>query len=142
MKKRIYTYSVAMIMMLAILVSCSSPSQKVENAKADLKDAKQEQLDSIADYELFKQQSEERIANNEKIIADFKASRAANKKAIKDSEQRMIDELEQRNINMRKKIIEYKENGKDEWAAFKIEFGHDMDELGKAIKGLTVNETK
>lgn len=142
MKKRIYTYSVAMIMMLAILVSCSSPSQKVENAKADLKDAKQEQLDSIADYELFKQQSEERIANNEKIIADFKASRAANKKAIKDSEQRMIDELEQRNINMRKKIIEYKENGKDEWAAFKTEFGHDMDELGKAIKGLTVNETK
>ena len=73
MKKRIYTYSVAMIMMLAILVSCSSPSQKVENAKADLKDAKQEQLDSIADYELFKQQSEERIANNEKIIADFKS---------------------------------------------------------------------
>ncbi len=142
MKKGIYTITLSVITMLTILVSCSSPSQKVENAKADLKDAKQEQQDSIADYESFKQQSEERIAQNEKIIADFKASRIANKQAIKASEQRMIDELEQRNINMRKKIVEYKENGKDKWEDFKAEFGHDMDELGEAIKGLTVNNEK
>ncbi len=140
MKKRIHTLSI--IMVITILVSCSSPSQKVENAKADLNDAKQEQQDSIADYESFKQQSEERIANNEKIIADFKASKVANKKAITVSEQRMIDELEQRNINMRKKIIDYKENGKDKWEEFKAEFGHDMDELGEALKGLTINNTK
>jgi hypothetical protein len=136
------TYTIAGILIASIFVACSSPSQKVETAKADLKDARQEQKDSVADYKLFKQQSEERIANNEKTIAAFKASRAAGKKQITESEQKMIDDIEQRNIDMRKKIAKYKENGKDNWAAFREEFNHDMDELGTALTGLTVNNTK
>jgi hypothetical protein len=136
------TYTIAGILIASIFVACSSPSQKVETAKADLKDARQEQQDSVTDYKLFKQQSEERIANNEKTIAAFKASRVAGKKQITESEQKMIDDLEQRNIDMRKKITEYKENGKDNWAAFREEFNHDMDELGTALTGLTVNNTK
>ena len=43
---------------------------------------------------------------------------------------------------MRKKIADYEENGKDKRAAFREEFNHDMDDLGSALKGLTVNNTK
>ena len=78
------------------------------------------------------------IDENEKAIIFYKNQIRAESRKITDAEQKMIDELEQRNINFRIKIKEYKENGKDEWKAFKVEFKHDMDELGIAIKGLTV----
>lgn len=138
MKNIYYTIIISAVI---TMIACTSPSQKVENAKTDLKDARQEKLDSVADYELFKQESEERIHKNEVAIEAFKARMASDKKHMKENDQKMIDELEQRNINMRKRIAEYKENGKDEWSAFKVEFTHDMDELGTAVKNITVQNT-
>ena len=146
MKKINFTLLFATSLSAAILSACNSPSQKVENARVDLIIAKQElsqaQKDSAADYELFRKQSEERINNNEKVIAAFKERMLTDKKQIKASDQKIIDKLEERNINLRKKIEEYKENGKDKWSAFKLEFNHDMDEMGTALKDLTVNNTK
>ncbi len=43
---------------------------------------------------------------------------------------------------MKKKMENYKEEGKDKWEIFKAEFSHDMDELGKAFKDLTVKNVK
>ena len=37
---------------------------------------------------------------------------------------------------------EYNQEGKENWEKFKTEFSHDMDELGKAFKDLTVKNTK
>ena len=68
----------------AIATGCNSPATKVENAKQDLKEAKQElsqeQKDSVADYAAFRKESEERIAGNEKIITAFKERMATDKK--------------------------------------------------------------
>ncbi|MDP1725241.1 MAG: hypothetical protein Q8M15_00555 [Bacteroidota bacterium] len=146
MKKIIFTITAAGFMLATILSGCNSPSKKVENAQENLEEARQElsqaQRDSVADFELFKKESEERINNNDKLIAAFKERMATDKKQIKEEDQKIIDNLEQKNINMRKKIEEYKENGKDKWEAFKVEFNHDMDELADALKGLTVKNTK
>lgn len=138
MKNIYYTIIISVVI---TMIACSSPSQKVENAKTDLKDARQEKLDSVADFESFKKESEERILKNEVAIDAFKAKMVSSKKHIKENDQKMIDELQQRNINMRKRIAEYKENGKDEWSAFKVEFSHDMDELANAVKNITVQNT-
>jgi len=37
---------------------------------------------------------------------------------------------------------DYKQDGKENWEKFKAEFNHDMDELGKAFKDLTINNIK
>ena len=37
---------------------------------------------------------------------------------------------------------DYKVEGKDKWEKFKTEFSHDMDELGKGFKDLTVKNIK
>lgn len=128
-----------------IFMACNSPAKKVENAQENLKEAKtelkQSKIDSIADYEIFKAESELRIQNNEKIIAAYKERMRTDKKAIKANDQKMIDELEERNINMRRKVETFKNEGKDNWQDFKVEFNHDMDELGTALKNLTVKNT-
>jgi hypothetical protein len=132
--------------LLAFTLSCNSPEKKVENAKQDLKEAKaelsQEQKDSVADFMSFKRESDERILANEKIIQAYKERMKIAKRKIKKADQKRVDELEQRNIDMRKKMEDYEANGKDKWEAFKQEFNHDMDDLGKALKNLTVKNTQ
>jgi predicted nucleic acid-binding Zn-ribbon protein len=132
--------------LVAFTLSCNSPERKVENAKQDLKEAKaelsQEQKDSVENFLNFKRESEERIFANEQTIQAYKDRMKTDKRKIKKADQKRIDELEQRNIDMRKKIEDYQANGKDNWEAFKQEFNHDMDDLGKALKNLTVKNTK
>lgn len=146
MKKSIIKLSGSLFIAAIIVSSCNSPAKKVENAQENLNEAKEEYTqaykDSIADYQLFRTTSEERIASNEKVIAAFKAKIASDKRKLKSNDQKMIDEFEQKNIDMRKKMEEYKESTKDQWVEFKKEFNHDMDELGKAIHDLTVKNTK
>ncbi|MFN0047523.1 MAG: hypothetical protein ACKVOU_00200 [Cytophagales bacterium] len=43
---------------------------------------------------------------------------------------------------MKKKMDDYKEDGKENWEKFKTEFNHDMDEIGNAFKDLTVKNVK
>jgi hypothetical protein len=37
---------------------------------------------------------------------------------------------------------DYKVDTKEQWESFKTEFSHDMDEMGKAFKDLTVKNVK
>ncbi|MES2779513.1 MAG: hypothetical protein V4651_06395 [Bacteroidota bacterium] len=146
MKNSILTIVTAGTIAATIISGCNSPATKVENAKEDLKEARQElsqeQKDSVADYTAFKKESEERIARNEQIIAAFKDRMVTDKRQLQKADQQMIDKLEQRNIDMRKKMEDYRTDGKDNWEAFKREFSHDMDDLGASIKNLTVKNTK
>jgi len=136
----------AAIIMVGIIYSCDSPTKKVEKAQENLSNAEMEldqaQKDSIQDFENFKLESEIRISDNERVIVAYRQRMLNEKNKFKVEDQKRIDEIEQRNINMRKKIAEYKAEGKDKWISFKQEFNHDMDDLGSAIKNLGVKNTK
>ena len=82
------------------------------------------------------------IAANDQIIADLKATIQHDKKAAKADYKSKVSALEQKNAEMKKKMEDYRQDGKDRWQAFKAEFSHDMDELGKAFKDLTVKNVK
>lgn len=146
MKKSIFTILATGYILITVLAECNSPSKKVENAKENLEQATQElnqaQKDSVVEFLSFKKASEDRINDNEKVIAAFKTRMVSDKKKIKVTDQKIIDDLEQKNINMRKKIDEYQEKGKDEWLAFKIGFNKEMDELGESIKNISFKNTK
>jgi predicted nucleic acid-binding Zn-ribbon protein len=142
MKNSILTLTTLVVFTLG----CTSSEKKVENAKEDLKEAKaelnQEQKDSVADYLTFKKGIEDRISENEKGIEAFNVRLKNSKNKNWAADQKRVDELEQRNINMRKKLEDYEANGKDNWKAFKTEFNHDMDDLGQALKNLSIKNTK
>ncbi len=82
--------------------------------------------------------AEEKINSYEKIIAEFKARIANEKKENIVNYEKILVELEQKTSGMKKKLVEYKEKGIDKWDSFKLKFDHDMDELGKALKNFTV----
>lgn len=149
MKKSFLFLAVAVFIAGAMLTNCQSSGQKVEKAKDKVQDAKSEvkeaqiNLDnSIAEYALFKKESDAKIAANEKRIADLKIKIANGKQESKAIYDKDIAWLEKTNIDLKTKLDSYNVEGKEKWEIFKTEFNHDMDELGKAFNNLTVNNIK
>jgi phage-related minor tail protein len=103
----------------------------VVEAKKELKEAKQ---DSISDYQKFKKDSEVRIKNNEKDIADLKAKLVKENKKNKAEYQKKVNAVEVKNSELKKTLNNYKEEGPDKWTAFKNNFNNTLDEIGKSMK--------
>jgi len=91
----------------------------------------------MKDIESYRKEAADKISANDKIIADFKARVKNNKDQIKEDYDKTIADLEQRNKEMKKKMDDYKVDGKEMWETFKTQFSHGMDELGKAFTDLT-----
>ena len=143
MKYTILILVVTVFMTGIILSSCQSSTKKVENARNKVIEAElglnQALKDSIQQY---KKESEEKISYYEKSIAEFKAKIANRKKEDKAIYEKKLAMLEQKNTELKKILSDYKDEGQDKWTSFKNEFNHDMDELGKAFKDLTVNNVE
>lgn len=129
---------------------CKSPTEnkaitKTAEAKENLADAK-ETLDKakkeyVLRYEAFKLESDSKIAENEKIIAELKKKAKMESNAAKEDFEKELAVLEQKNQSLKEKMSYYKDEGDDKWESFKLEFDSDMDNLGKALKDITKNNT-
>ncbi len=142
MKKLSLIFSALILLAGTELISCNTSAEKVEKAEDEVKVAN-ENLDEanaeyLADVQQFKLETNQKIADNAKSIADFNARIATDKKLAKAEYKEKIAALELKNTDMQKKMADYKADGKDGWAKFKEEFNHYMDELGKALKDFTV----
>jgi outer membrane murein-binding lipoprotein Lpp len=147
MKKTIFTLAAAMFVAGTILSGCSSPEQKVENAKEDVKDAKQDlsqaQNEAAAtEFQKFKNESNSRIAVNENRIAELKAEMKTESTESRERDEKKIDALEKRNHELKQRLEAYNDDGKSDWQEFKKEFNHDMEGIGDAFKDITVRNTK
>ncbi len=127
-----------------LLTGCKSPAQKedaaqtkVDEAQQDLK-AAQIKVASQEEWATFKSESELKIKDNEIRIAELKVKMKKPGKVFDALYQKRIDDLEKRNLEMRVRMETYEKNQSD-WESFKTEFNHDMDELGNALKDITVN---
>jgi len=142
MKKSILAMAAFTCIAGAIVTSCNTSADRVENAQENViqanKDLDQANQEYLADIENYRVETASRIAANEQAIADFNAGLEHERKAVRAEHKRKIAELEQKNREMKMKMDNYKEEGKENWEKFKTEFSHDMDELGKAFKNLTV----
>jgi hypothetical protein len=129
-----------------IMSGCNTPAQKLENAQNNV-DAANQDLDEanqeyLADVEKYRKETADRIAENERSINEFNARVESDKQEAKEDYRKKIMALEQKNSDMKKKMDDYKIEGKEGWEKFKTEFSHDMDEVGQAFKDLTVKNVK
>jgi rubrerythrin len=150
MKKTILTFAVTLLMAGSILTSYGQePDRKSEKARENLKEAKQDEIaakkdlkeaqkDSASEYQQFKIDENKKIQSNDKNIADFKVRIAKKKKENRAQYEKKLSVLEQKNTDLKKRLNDFKDNGKDNWASFKREFNHDMEQLGKSLKNFTI----
>ncbi len=104
---------------------------------------KEAQQDSVSDFKKFKKDSEAKIKDNEKKIADLKVKHSQMGAKELVDHQNKVSALEQKNTKLKSKLSSFKEDdSKGNWESFKVDFKHDMDELGKAMKDFSVNNKK
>jgi septal ring factor EnvC (AmiA/AmiB activator) len=143
MKKTILT---AAFLSGIILTSCSTPAEKVVKAEENVTEASKD-LDKAtkeyeADIEACRKQTAEKIEANNQSLADFKVRIAHEKKETKAEYHKKMAELEQKNSDMKKKMDDYKADGKENWEKFKAGFNNEMDALGIEFKELTEKKKK
>lgn len=131
----------------AIFFACSSSTERIENAKDKIADGQEDlQLaiaDSVADYNKFRDETDIRIRENEKSIAEYRLRISKEKAEARADYEKRITILETRNSDMRRRMDEFKQDGRRNWQEFKTEFNKDMDELGTSLKDIfRKNDTK
>jgi chromosome segregation ATPase len=146
MKRSILALSIFTFIMSASIISCHNSSEKVEDLEKNLKEANENlekaNKEYLEDVKNYRKETADKIAANDLAISEFKTRLKHEKKEIKSDVKKRIAELEQKNNDMKAKMDGYSEGGKEKWEAFKVEFTHDMDELGKAFSDLTVKNVK
>ena len=144
--KKILVVFAGCLLVGGLMSSCGSSAEKLKDANEnsveankDLEAAKVAYAEDMANY---RKETAEKLATNDKNLAEFKARIAVQKSDAKADYIKKVAELEQKNSDYKKRLADYKEEGKDKWDIFKAEFSRDMDELGNALKDLTVKNNK
>jgi len=140
MKIKIIALAASTFLISAILNSCNAPTEKIDfvqnnyiESNKDLGINKDEYLVDVAIYRI---ETADKIAAYEKNLVDLKARIAMEKNDNKTEYDNKIAELENKDTDMKMKMINYKIDGKENWEIFNKQFKYDMDELNKAFKNL------
>lgn len=152
MSKSIFNLAIVTTLIAGLVFTgCQSPEQKAETAKTNVEEAAQDLANAeddkvVADQKLvdeqewqkFRTDTEAKIKTNETRISELREKKKTSGQKMDVVYTQRIDTLEQRNIGMRTWMNDF-ENSNTDWALFKREFNHDMDELGKALRDLAVD---
>lgn len=135
----------------AVFTGCQSSADKLDNAnqnvekeKQDLQEAQKDanaaavKVANAEEWSAFKTESEVKIKDNQIRIDELKVKMSKPGKTFDAMYTKNIENLEQKNKDLKARIGAYEANQSD-WESFKREFNHDMDELGQALRDLTVN---
>lgn len=151
MKKTIYTLALTTFIAGSALVGCQTSTQKEQEAKdkisaaqGDVQDAKEELMEArkeatSEEWHTFKNKTLAKVNENETRIAELKVKMKKTGSSIDAIYAKKIEELEQKNKDIEAKVTTYKNDRSSDWESFKREYNHDMDELGDALKDMTVN---
>jgi len=141
MKNRFYFQIGLMLVAILILFGCSeNHEKKIEAAKEKADQANKEltaaQTDYADEWQQFKTEAHAQMLANQKKIEQFKDEMKTESGKFKVKYESQVGILEQKNIELNKRITEYKYQSKSNWEEFKRGFNHDSDELVKTLKGI------
>jgi hypothetical protein len=148
-KTTMFTVAISSMLFVA-LTGCESNNQKTEEAKENVSKATDDlakaqlnaEMDSmrlvdVAEWELFKNETDSKIQANEIRIAYLRKSLKQSKLAIAKDMNVKISELEEKSKELKSRLLTY-DQVQGDWIEFKREFSKDMDQLGSALTNFTV----
>lgn len=125
-----YYFILAVILLMAGIFFTSCDNTR-DGARDDVEKANQDMIDAQNQFEKewqqFKSDAEVRINENEQKIAEFKAAMKTTTAKFKARYENEVLTLEQSNIELRKRLNEYKYEGKNNWDVFKRDFNREVD---------------
>lgn len=140
MKYTTFCLAVAWLTVTSLISSCDSKAKKIETAKENVRDSKEELQKAISElneeYPEFKIEAEKKIAANEVRIEELRlAVNQPGEKLLDDFRRKRIEELKLKNTNLKNKLSAYERDHSD-WEVFKREFNHDMNGILESLKDI------
>lgn len=147
MKKIIFAFAVMTFITGITLVSCKPATKEENEASEKAQEANKELIDvkkaaTAEEWKAFKNSGDSLIIKNEEKIAELRIKMKNTGKSIDAKYDKNIEILEQKNKDLKVKMETYKNDTNEDWQSFKREFNHDTDEIGQALKDLTVDNKK
>lgn len=140
MKRSVLIIAILVIGMNMALLRYETPVQKAEDAQSNsvsenmgLAAADKEYL---AEIDSYKKANAQKSIATDKSILEYKTRILSQKKKTKNNHANKIIELEQKNRDIKKKIIDYEEGGRQKWEIFKLQFNLETQEFEKLLQNL------
>lgn len=124
-----------------VFTGCNNNSEnKVEDAREEVHQANQELKEARAEYDkewqLFKTEAELKINAIKSKIEEFKVAMKTMDTIFKTKFENELLTMEQKQIELQKKLNEYHYEGKDNWREFKKGFNDDVDIVENALEDI------
>ncbi|MFO7447934.1 MAG: hypothetical protein R6W90_16345 [Ignavibacteriaceae bacterium] len=111
-----------------------------DNPRDDVNKANQDMIDDQykfdTEWQEYRSNAEVRINENEKKIAEFKEAMKTTTNNFKAKYENEVLTLEQNNIQLRKRLNEYRYDGKDNWDVFKRDFNREVDVVENSLNDI------
>ena len=137
MKHKYFILAVILLITGSVFIGCNNNR---ENAKDNVEKANQDMIDAQVlfekEWQQFKSDAELKINANQEKIDDFKVSMKTTSTKFKAKYENEVLTLEQKNIELKKKLNEFKYERKENWEEFKKAFTSDMDVVGNALNDI------
>ncbi len=141
MKSRYFILAVVLLIAGSVFTGCEDNQ---DTAKEEVKKANQDMIDAQTQFEKewqqFKSDTELIIDANQKQIDDFKAAMKTTSAKFKAKYENQVLTLEQNNIELKKKLNDYKYAGKDNWEEFKRDFNREVNTVVDALNEIFKNK--
>ena len=136
MKIKYFIAAVSLLIAGLIFTGCDNR----DNAKDNVEKANQDMIDAQVQFEKewqqFKSDAELKISTNQQKIDDFKVAMKTTSAKFKAKYENEVLTLEQKNIELKKKLNEFKYDRKEDWEDFQKVFNNNMDSVGTALKDI------
>ena len=141
MKNNIITFAVMGFMAGTLITGCDkTPEQKLEANKEKIGqamlDSTNVRAERAKEWQAFKAESEQQIAENDKKIDAFKEKMDKAGPKMRAKYNKEVTELKKKNHELKEKLEDYKDGDQTKWQEFKTNFRADMDAVGKTMKDL------
>ena len=131
--------TISFIVIGVMLIGCFENSEK---SKQDIKENIKENEAYKLEMDEYRFRIAEQITTNENSIIAFRSRIANQKKEARADYEKKINDLNNKNTDLKMRLDAFNADNKESWELFKVEFGRDMDELGNALHDFTINSQK
>ncbi len=136
----------AFLVVITLMTGFAQENKKAAAARREIKKGKEDlekaKIDSVADYESFKKESELKIAGNKRKIEVLKTKEIKDCEQVKAKYESEVLALERRNNVLDAKIKSADVEKINLWSAFKRDVNRELIALGKAIRKMGVMKVK
>jgi hypothetical protein len=141
MKNKYFILAISLLIAGSVFTGCENNK---DTAKEEVEKANQEMINAQTQFEKewqqFKSDTELKIDANQKQIDDLKAAMKTTSAKFKAKYENQVLTLEQNNIELKKKLNDYKYAGKDNWEEFKRDFNREVDTVVVALNEIFKNK--